>query len=115
MGNIISMCELKTNKCPFEDYGCDETDYVPIDAILDQKVTIHAIREFENDKGLGVYVLVYTNGAFKYICTHSITITTKLTSENVKNILRDDSDDAIECVFTKRKSQKSDRLVYDVI
>lgn len=115
MGRIISMCELRTNKCPFEDYGCDETDYIPIDSILDTHVTIHALREFENDKGPGVYVLVYTNGAFKYICTHSITIVSKLTSENVKNILRDDSEDSIQCVFTKRKSQKSDRYVYDVI
>ena len=114
MGTIIDMGTLKNTACPFEDYGCDAEDYVPLDTVVGKEVMIYAVKEFENDKGPGVYVLLNFDKQFKYICTHSITITAKLTSDAVKDVLKDDTDDCIRGTFIRRKSQKSDRMVYDI-
>ena len=114
MGKIIEIGTLYENNCPFEDYGCDSEDFITLENVLGKDVLVHAVKEFENDKGPGVYVLIYTDVRFRYICTHSVTITAKLTTDKVKEILRNDTDDTIKVRFVRRKSKKSDRMVYDI-
>lgn len=111
----IDMSDLIESKCPFEDYGCASEDFVPVEDVLNREIAIHAVKEFENTKGEGVYVLFYLDGKFHYVCTHSITITAKLTSDKVKEVLRDDTADTINAKFIKRKSKNSDRMVYDIV
>ena len=114
MGNIIEIGTLYENTCPFEDYGCGSEDFLSLEDALGKDMLIHAVKAFENDKGPGVYILVYTDGRFRYLCTHSVTITAKLTTDKVKEILSDDTDDTIRVRFVRRKSKKSDRMVYDI-
>ena len=114
MGNIIEIGTLYENTCPFEDYGCESEDFLSLEEALGKDMLIHAVKAFENDKGPGVYILVYTEGRFRYLCTHSVTITAKLTTDKVKEILSDDTDDTIKVRFVRRKSKKSDRMGYDI-
>ena len=112
------MKELNTTTTnnPFEKYGVEDKDYVTLDDILNIPVNVYAVKSFENDKGPGVFLLI--NGVedtydFKYVCTHSITITSKFTSDKVKEVLAEDSGQVIGGMFIQRKSKKSDRTVYD--
>lgn len=117
MSKIFSMKELNTTTTnPFEEYGVTDKDYVTIDDILDTPVNVYAVKAFENDKGPGVFLLITgikEEDYNKYVCTHSITITTKFTTDKVKEVLAEDSGQAIGGMFVKRKSKKSDRMVYD--
>ena len=122
---IFSMKELSTTTTnPFEAYGVEDKDYVSLDDILNTPINVYAVKAFENDKGPGVFLLIkgiFEAGGvifeagddFKYVCTHSITITTKFTSDKVKEVLAEDSGQVIGGMFIRRKSKKSDRMVYD--
>ena len=113
---IFSMKELNTTTSnPFEKYGVEDKDYITLDNILDVPVNVYAVKAFENDKGPGVFLLIrrIEGDGFKYVCTHSITITSKFTSDKVKDILEEDNGQVIGGMFIKRKSKKSDRMVYD--
>ena len=117
MSEIISMKELNTTtNNPFEMFGVEDKDYVALDSILNVPVNVYAVKAFENDKGPGVFMLIHGTEAgddFKYVCTHSITITSKFTSDKVKEVLAEDNGQVIGGMFVKRKSKKSDRMVYD--
>jgi hypothetical protein len=118
MSKIFSMKELNTTTTnnPFEMFGVEDKDYVTLDDILNIPVDVYAIKAFENDKGPGVFLLI--NGIearddYKYVCTHSITITSKFTTDKVNEVLAEGSGQAIRGMFIQRKSKKSDRMVYD--
>ena len=117
MNKIVSIKELNTTtNTPFEEYGVKDTDYVTLDSILNVPVNVYAVKAFENDKGPGVFMLIIGTEAeddFKYVCTHSITITAKFTTNKVKEVLAEDSGQIIGGMFVKRKSKKSDKMVYD--
>ena len=116
MKTIVSMKELSTATNPFEDYGVEDKDYIALDDIVGIPVNVYAVKAFENDKGAGVFMLIKGTEAgddFKYVCTHSITVTSKFTSDRVKEVLAENSGQVIGGMFVKRKSKKSDRMVYD--
>lgn len=117
MSKIFSMKELSTTTTnnPFEAYGVEDKDYITLDNILDVPVNVYAVKAFENDKGPGVFLLIkrIEGDDFKYVCTHSITITSKFTTDKVKEVLAEDSGQVIGGMFIQRKSKKSDRMVYD--
>lgn len=116
MATTINMKDLTMTDGPFEDYGVGSDAYVPIDDVLNRELNVYAVKEFENDKGAGVFILVKEPmGDFRYICTHSVTITSKFTSKQVKEALAQNNATVIAGRFIKRKSQKSDRMVYDFI
>ena len=118
MSKIFSMKELSTTTTnnPFEMFGVEDKDYVTLDSILNVPVNVYAVKAFENDKGPGVFMLisgVEAGDDYKYVCTHSITITSKFTTDKVKEVLAEDSGQVIGGMFIERKSKKSDRMVYD--
>lgn len=111
----LNMSEISTNGNPFADeFGVGEEDFRTLDSIVDKPVDIIAVEPFENDKGPGVFVLFRMDGTYRYVCTHSVTLTSKLTSQAVRDVLAQE-ENYIECTFIKRKSTKSDRYVYDAI
>lgn len=105
--------DLRENSNPFmEEYGVE--DYRPMDDVLDKEIDIYAIKAFENQNGAGVYILAKEpkaglDGDFFYMCTHSLGITGILTQPKVIETLEKEP---IRATITKRKSKKSDRLVY---
>lgn len=98
---------------PFkETYDVDE--YVPLEDILDREIDIYDVERFENQNGPGVYILAKepktgVDGDFFYLCTHSVGITETLCQEKVMAGL---TKEPIRARITKRKSKKSDRMVY---
>ena len=98
---------------PFkETYGVEE--YVPLEDVLDRDIDIYAVERFENQNGPGVYILAKEpvtgkDGDFFYLCTHSVGITETLSQDKVIAALEKEP---IRATIVKRKSKKSDRMVY---
>ena len=98
---------------PFkETYGVDE--YVPLEDVLDRDIDIYAVERFENQNGPGVYILAKEpvagrDGDFFYLCTHSVGLTETLSQDKVMSALEKEP---IRARIVKRKSKKSDRMVY---
>lgn len=62
---------------PFD--GVEQDQHIQIDEMLDKSFTILDIEPFESvKKGPGVYVLIDLDGDIRYICTHAISLTSKL-------------------------------------
>lgn len=103
--------DIKESNNPFmEEYGVEE--YRPLDYVLDAEIDIYAVKGFENQNGPGVYILAKDatfGGDFFYMCTHSVGITETLSQDKVKEAL---VKEPIRAKITKRKSKKSDRMVY---
>lgn len=97
---------------PFIDIGI--TKFMPIEDVLNVPVSIIAVDHYENDKGPGVAVAIYhPKHGECYINTHAVGIVNILKKEAVLKVLEsNDAEDVIEGTFVKRKSQKSDRMVY---
>ena len=100
------MNEIRTS-APFE--GCD-TEYKPIDDILGQDLKIIDYKLFENDKGEGAFLLCMIGEELFHICTHSVSLVGAMKNPKVAETL--DNGDTIATRIVKRKSTKSDRMVY---
>lgn len=61
---------------PFD--GVEQDQHIQIDEMLDKEFMILDIESFENAKGPGVYVLIDLDGEERYICTHAISLTAKI-------------------------------------
>lgn len=101
--NIRDLIEVQ----PFE--GVD-SDYKPVDDVLNADIRIIATKFFENDKGEGAYVLCDDGVETFHICTHSIGLVGILKNEKVQEMLAQGT--PLDARIVKRKSTKSDRMVY---
>lgn len=110
----IEIDEFKNGTAPFEDYGVGSDGYMSIEDILGKRISIYAVDVFENQNGEGVYILARTpavrNGDFFYLCTHAVGLVNILKKPEVGESLK--GGDTIGATIVKRKSQKSDRMVY---
>lgn len=92
---------------PFD--GVEQDQHIAIDDLLDEEITILDIAEFSNKSGPGVYVLLDLDGEERYICTHAISLTSKLAG--LKQYT--DQGAKIEAHIGKRPSQNDpSRKVY---
>lgn len=111
MSTVISITDIAGNKAPFEEeYGVGSDDFISIDEILGEAFNILQVKEFENDKGLGVFALITVKGALRYITTHSVGLVGMMTNPEVRKML--DEGRQVSGTIVKRKSKKSDRMVY---
>lgn len=108
MTTVISISEL-TQSRPFDE----ESEYITLDEVLDKALILKDVKEFENDKGPGVFALLAVDGETRHICTHSMGLVSKLSCDEVTTALAMGQD--ISCRIIQRKSTKSDRMVYDIV
>lgn len=104
---MINMNELR-NKSPFE--GTD-SEYRTIDSVLGSPIKIMDFKLFDNDKGEGVFILCENDDdEIFHLCTHSVSLVGTLKNPKVREAL--DSGEMIGTMVVKRKSSKSDRMIY---
>ena len=103
--NIRDLIEVQ----PFE--GVD-SDYKPVDDVLNANIRIIATKFFENDKGEGVFILCMDldEEELFHLCTHSISLVSTLKNPKIREVL--DTGDCVATKIIRRKSTKSDRMVY---
>lgn len=107
----ISIIDIAGNKAPFEDeYGIGSEEFISIDEILDREIDIINVKPYENDKGPGVFALISVEGEIRYIATHSVGLVGMMTDSKVRDIL--ETGQQVTARIVKRKSKKSDRMVY---
>ena len=105
---MVNMSELR-NTQPFEG---SESEYKSIEQVLGREIKIIDLKFFENDKGEGVFVLCMDTDEEElfHLCTHSISLIGTLKNPKIKKVL--DTGDVIVTKIIRRKSTKSDRMVY---
>ena len=104
---MVNMNDLR-NTSPFE--GTD-SEYRTIDSILGNPIRIMDFKLFENDKGEGVFILCENDDdEIFHLCTHSVSLVGTMKNPKVREAL--DTGDFVTTMIVKRKSSKSDRMVY---
>ena len=94
------------NEQPFDV----DSEYRSIDDILNKEINIIDTKFFENDKGEGAFILCDDGHDMFHLCTHSIGLIGILKNEKVQEMLAQDQ--PLKACIVKRKSTKSDRMVY---
>ena len=92
---------------PFEDV---DSEYMAINDVLDRDIQILDFKTFENDKGEGAYILCDDGHDMFHICTHSVGLVGVLKNEKVQEMIGQGQ--PLQACIVKRKSTKSDRMVY---
>ena len=105
MNTIVSIRDLVSTQ-PFDV----DSEYKSIDDILDTEINVLETKFFENDKGEGAYVLCDDGHDIFHICTHSVGLVGVLKNEKVQEMLAQEQ--PLKAMIVKRKSTKSDRMVY---
>ena len=105
MNTIVSIRDL-VNTQPFDV----ESEYKSIDEILDKTINVLDTKFFDNDKGEGAYVLCDDGHDIFHICTHSVGLVGVLQNDKVQEMLKQGQ--PLQAMIVKRKSTKSDRMVY---
>ena len=104
---MVNMNDLR-NTSPFE--GTD-SEYRTIDSVLRSPIKIMDFKFFDNDKGEGVFILCENDDdEIFHLCTHSVSLVGSLKNPKVREAL--DAGDVVTTMIVKRKSSKSDRMVY---
>lgn len=106
MNTIVCIRDLVSAQ-PFDGI---ESEYRSIDDILGKDINILDTKFFENDKGEGAYVLCDDGHDIFHICTHSIGLVGVLKNDKVQEMLAQEQ--PLQARIVKRKSMKSDRMVY---
>lgn len=104
-----SITEYMKTDSPFEYAGITADDHMMLDEIVGKDIVIQDVKTFENDKGPGVYMLVEVGGRTGYICTHAVGLVKPF---NNPTLVGDVKREGIDARIIKRKSLKSDRMVY---
>ena len=105
MNTIVSIRDLVDTQ-PFDV----DSEYKSIDDILDKEINIIDTKFFENDKGEGAFILCDDGHDMFHLCTHSIGLIGILKNEKVQEMLEEGQ--PLQGTIVKRKSTKSDRMVY---
>lgn len=97
-----------TYEQPFPDEDLTEEDYIGIKELVMMKKTVEILdfKNFENDKGPGIYILFRFKGEEELhnTTTHSINIITILNKEKVTAAI--ENNDPLECDIVERPSKK---------
>ena len=105
MNAIVSIRDL-VNSQPFEV----DSEYKSIDDVLGKNINIIETKFFENDKGEGAFILCDDGHDMFHLCTHSVGLVGVLKNEKVQEML--EQGQPLQGTIVKRKSTKSDRMVY---
>lgn len=105
MNTIVCIRDLVDTQ-PFDV----DSEYRSIDSILDKDINVLETKFFENDKGEGAFVLCDDGHDIFHLCTHSIGLVGVLKNEKVQEMLGQGQ--PLKAKIVKRKSMKSDRMVY---
>ena len=105
MNAIVSIRDL-VNSQPFEV----DSEYKSIDDVLGKNINIIETKFFENDKGAGAFILCDDGHDMFHLCTHSIGLIGLLKNDKVQEMLTQGQ--PLQGTIIKRKSTKSDRMVY---
>ena len=105
MNTIVCIRDLVDTQ-PFDV----DSEYRSIDSILDKDINVLETKFFENDKGEGAFVLCDDGHDIFHLCTHSIGLVGVLKNEKVQEMLTQGQ--PLKAKIVKRKSMKSDRMVY---
>ena len=105
MKAIVSIRDL-VNSQPFEV----DSEYKSIDDVLGKNINIIETKFFENDKGEGAFILCDDGHDMFHLCTHSVGLVGVLKNEKVQEMLVQGQ--PLKAKIIKRKSTKSDRMVY---
>ena len=105
MNAIVSIRDL-VNSQPFEV----DSEYKSIDDVLGKNINIIETKFFENDKGEGAFILCDDGHDMFHLCTHSVGLVGVLKNEKVQEMLAQGQ--PLQGTIVKRKSTKSDRMVY---
>lgn len=106
MNTIVCIRDL-VNTQPFE--GID-SEYRSIDNVLGKDINVIDTRFFENDKGEGAFILCDDGHDMFHLCTHSVGLVGVLKNEKVQGMIAQGQ--PLQACIVKRKSTKSDRMVY---
>ena len=97
-----------TYEQPFPDEDLSEEDYIGIKDLVGMKKTIEILnaKNFENDKGPGIYILFRFKGEkdLHNTTTHSINVINILNKDKVVDALADG--EPLECDVVERPSKK---------
>lgn len=105
MNTIVSIRDL-VNTQPFDV----DSEYKSIDDVLGKNINIIETKFFENDKGEGAFILCDDGHDMFHLCTHSVGLVGVLKNEKVQEMLAQGQ--PLQAMIVKRKSTKSDRMVY---
>ena len=105
MNTIVSIRDLVDTQ-PFDV----DSEYRSIDSILDKTINVLETKFFENDKGEGAFILCDDGHDIFHLCTHSVGLVGVLKNEKVQEMLAQEQ--PLQARIVKRKSTKSDRMVY---
>ena len=105
MNAIVSIRDL-VNSQPFEV----DSEYKSIDDVLGKNINIIETKFFENYKGEGAFILCDDGHDMFHLCTHSVGLVGVLKNEKVQEMLAQGQ--PLQGTIVKRKSTKSDRMVY---
>lgn len=94
------------NEQPFDV----DSEYRSIDDVLGKDINIVDTKFFENDKGEGAFILCDDGHDMFHLCTHSIGLIGLLKNDKVQEML--EQGQPLQGTIVKRKSTKSDRMVY---
>ena len=99
---------------PFPDAELTEDDFIAIEELIGKEIEITDTKEYENDKGPGIYILFKIGKDVGYTATHSINIIAILTKPKIVEAL--ENGDTLECTVQKRPSKKDkSKTVYTLI
>lgn len=85
-------------------------EYIAMEELLNQKLSITEVKAYENDKGPGVAAAFTCDGQAGMLVTHSIGIYKTLTSEAVRIAL--ESEMPVDVILRKGKSKKTGNSFY---
>ena len=105
MNTIVSIRDLVDTQ-PFDV----DSEYKSIDSILDKTINVLETKFFENDKGEGAFILCDDGHDIFHLCTHSVGLIGVLKNEKVQEMIGQGQ--PLQARIVKRKSTKSDRMVY---
>ena len=105
MNAIVCIRDI-VNSQPFEV----DSEYKSIDDVLGKDINIIETKFFENDKGEGAFILCDDGHDMFHLCTHSIGLIGLLKNDKVQDMLKQGQ--PLQGTIVKRKSTKSDRMVY---
>lgn len=85
-------------------------EYIAMEELLNQKLSITDVKFYENEKGCGVAAAFKTGDQFGMLVTHSIGIYKTLSSEAVK--LAIEAGVPVDVILRKGKSKKTGNSFY---
>ena len=108
----IVMSKVLGYEAPFEDLGIGSDAFIPIKELENRKISFIGAKEFENDKGPGIYIAFVDDEVVGYTTTHSVTLMDVFGSDGVKQAF--ERGDTIEGTIKQRISKKSGRPYFMV-